>query len=135
LEWAERNFELNHLDAKAHVTERADVRDWVDACPRKSYELIFVDPPTFSNSKRMDGTWDVQRDHAELLHACARLLTRNGRMIFSTNARRFTLDPQLQESFEVREFGGDALPEDFARTPRVHHVFELLPKNENISPR
>ena len=128
LDWAERNFALNHLDPKAHVTERADVREWVDRCEPGSFDLLFVDPPTFSNSKRMDGTWDVQRDHVELLEDCARLLAPGGRMIFSTNARRFTLDPALEEKFEVREFGAEALPEDFARTPRIHHVFELVPR-------
>jgi 23S rRNA (guanine2445-N2)-methyltransferase / 23S rRNA (guanine2069-N7)-methyltransferase len=90
-----------------------------------TYDLIFLDPPTFSNSKSMDGTLDVQRDHAELIRAAMRRLTPEGILIFSTNFRRFKLDPGVAEEFQVADITRQTIPPDFARNPRIHSCFRI----------
>ncbi len=90
----------------------------------REYDLIFVDPPTFSNSKRAED-FDVQRDHAELLRRCAEHLARDGLIIFSTNLRRFRLDADALEGLDVRDVTARSIPVDFARSPRIHHVFDV----------
>ncbi len=140
LAWAERNFDLNfgaaargghpRVDRRAHRFVRADVMAWLAEVPPRSYDLIFCDPPTFSNSKRMRDSFDVQRDHAELIESCMRALAPGGTLIFSTNARRFSLDDGLAERFAVDDRSRASLPEDFARRPRIHQVFEIRRKGE-----
>jgi 23S rRNA (guanine2445-N2)-methyltransferase / 23S rRNA (guanine2069-N7)-methyltransferase len=90
------------------------------------YDLIFLDTPTFSNSKRMDGTLDVQRDHVELIRTAARLLSSDGILLFSTNFRRFKLDPVLLEEFQVDDIAKKTLPPDFERNPRIHSCFRIM---------
>ncbi|MEO7062798.1 MAG: 23S rRNA (guanine(2445)-N(2))/(guanine(2069)-N(7))-methyltransferase, partial [Dokdonella sp.] len=82
------------------------------------------DPPTFSNSKRADD-FDVQRDHAELLALCSERLAPDGMIVFSNNSRRFTLDAQLQQTFEVSDITAATIPFDFARNARIHRCYEL----------
>jgi 23S rRNA (guanine2445-N2)-methyltransferase / 23S rRNA (guanine2069-N7)-methyltransferase len=89
------------------------------------YELVFCDPPTFSNSKRMEGVLDVQRDHAALVDACVRLLSPGGLLVFSTNAQRFRLDPALAERHAVEDVTRATIPPDFARNARIHQCFEI----------
>ena len=90
------------------------------------YDLIFLDAPTFSNSKRMDGTLDVQRDHVELIRTAAALLSSEGILLFSTNFRRFKLDPALLEEFQVDDIAKKTLPPDFERNPRIHSCFRIM---------
>jgi 23S rRNA (guanine2445-N2)-methyltransferase / 23S rRNA (guanine2069-N7)-methyltransferase len=92
---------------------------------RRAFDLIFLDPPTFSNSKRMDDILDVQRDHAELVHRCMALLARGGKLVFSNNAQKFKLDPQLAERYAVQDITRATLPRDFERNPRIHQCFEI----------
>ena len=96
------------------------------------YDLIFLDAPTFSNSKRMDGTLDVQRDHPELIRTAATLLSSEGILLFSTNFRRFKLDPVLLEEFQVDDIAKKTLPPDFERNPRIHSCFRIM---RNGAPR
>jgi 23S rRNA (guanine2445-N2)-methyltransferase / 23S rRNA (guanine2069-N7)-methyltransferase len=126
LEWAAENFTLNGLDPALHRLERADCREWLRA-PRTDavFDLIFLDPPTFSNSKRMQGVLDVQRDHPELIEQCMRLLAPRGVLLFSTNAQRFRLDPQLEQRWRVVDISAQSLPFDFERNPRIHCCFEI----------
>jgi 23S rRNA (guanine2445-N2)-methyltransferase / 23S rRNA (guanine2069-N7)-methyltransferase len=92
------------------------------------FDLIFLDPPTFSNSKRMEGVLDIGRDHPTLIDACVRLLAPAGLLLFSTNAQRFKLDASLMQRYDIRDISADTLPLDFARNPRVHRCYEVRPR-------
>ncbi len=123
LEWAARNFTLNGFVGARHQLVQADTLEWLRHAQGR-YDLIFVDPPTFSNSKRADD-FDVQRDHAALLTLCGERLAPDGLILFSNNSRRFTLDPAIGERFEVRDITPATIPFDFARNPRIHRCYEL----------
>jgi 23S rRNA (guanine2445-N2)-methyltransferase / 23S rRNA (guanine2069-N7)-methyltransferase len=125
LDWAQRNLALNVRAREAHGFVQADCREWLREPRRERFDLIFLDPPTFSNSKRMAGVLDIARDHPALIDACARLLSAGGLLVFSTNARGFRLDPSLGERFEVLDVSAATLPRDFERNPRIHRCFEL----------
>ena len=129
LDWAQRNLALNTdvIKGRAHEFIRADCTEWLrdGARAREQYDLIFLDPPTFSNSKRMTGVLDVERDHASMIDSCMRLLAPGGLLVFSTNAQRFRLDPALAERLAVRDVSAATLPRDFERNPRIHRCFEI----------
>jgi len=127
LNWAQRNFELNGLSARTNGLVQADVRVWLQdsARGRDRYDLVFIDPPTFSNSKRMEGVLDVDRDHPALIDGCARLLAPGGLIVFSTNSQRFRLDETLPERYDVRDISRQTLPKDFERNLRIHRCFEV----------
>ncbi|HSY04704.1 MAG TPA: bifunctional 23S rRNA (guanine(2069)-N(7))-methyltransferase RlmK/23S rRNA (guanine(2445)-N(2))-methyltransferase RlmL [Steroidobacteraceae bacterium] len=127
LEWAQRNLALNALAGVAHRFVQADCRVWLAEAARAAerFDLIFLDPPTFSNSKRMEGVLDVARDHAALIEACARLLAAGGLIVFSTNAQRFRLESSLSERYDIRDVSAATLPKDFERNPRIHQCYEL----------
>lgn len=129
IDWAERNLALNGLDGSRHAFVRADCREWLAAArhKRERFDLIFLDPPTFSNSKRMQSVLDIRRDHAALADACALLLAPGGLLFFSTNAQRFKLDETLRERFLVQEVSAQTLPVDFERNAKIHRCFELRP--------
>ncbi|TAN02374.1 MAG: bifunctional 23S rRNA (guanine(2069)-N(7))-methyltransferase RlmK/23S rRNA (guanine(2445)-N(2))-methyltransferase RlmL, partial [Rhodanobacteraceae bacterium] len=124
LEWASRNLALNGFSGTAHKLARADALTFLDE-ERARYGLIYVDPPTFSNSKRA-GDFDVQRDHVALLEACARRLRDDGVVVFSNNFRRFRLDVEsLSRWFAIEDVGRASVPADFARRPRIHGCWLL----------
>jgi 23S rRNA (guanine2445-N2)-methyltransferase / 23S rRNA (guanine2069-N7)-methyltransferase len=127
LEWAQRNLALNAITGRQHSFVQADCREWLEESAQQAerYDLIFLDPPTFSNSKRMEGVLDVERDHGSLIEACARLLAPGGLIVFSTNAQRFKLEETLHTRFEVRDISAATLPADFERNPRIHRCFEI----------
>ena len=127
LNWAQRNFELNGLSPDRNGLVQADCRVWLEdgAGDRERYDLIFVDPPTFSNSKRMEGVLDVDRDHGALIDGCARLLAPGGLIVFSTNSQRFRLDESLTQRYDVVDISTKTLPKDFERNPRIHRCFEV----------
>jgi 23S rRNA (guanine2445-N2)-methyltransferase / 23S rRNA (guanine2069-N7)-methyltransferase len=127
LEWARDNMALNGFEGPMHRRVQADVREWLQAARARAerYELIFCDPPTFSNSKRMEGVFDVQRDHARLIDDCMALLAPDGLLVFSNNAQRFRLDPGLPERYAVRDIGRETLPPDYARNTHIHACFEV----------
>ena len=127
LEWAQQNLALNALAGPAHCFVQGDCREWLaEAAGRAArFDLIFLDPPTFSNSKRMDGVLDVARDHLQLIDACVRLLAPGGLLVFSTNAQRFKLAAELSERHSVLDISAATLPEDFARNPRIHRCYEI----------
>jgi 23S rRNA (guanine2445-N2)-methyltransferase / 23S rRNA (guanine2069-N7)-methyltransferase len=128
LEWAARNFILNGFTGNSHELVQADVLEWLRH-DRGSYDLIFVDPPTFSNSKRADD-FDVQRDHAQLLALCGERLAPDGLIVFSNNSRRFALDEALLQAFDVRDITPATIPFDFARNARIHRCYELRRPHE-----
>ncbi len=129
LDWARRNLALNGFDGGPQELLRADVLSWVREAGERGerYGLIFCDPPTFSNSKRMDGTWDVQRDHVELLTGVAGLLEDDGTLIFSCNRRRFALDEAAlaDAGLLVRDVTRRTTPKDFDRTPPPHRCWTV----------
>jgi 23S rRNA (guanine2445-N2)-methyltransferase / 23S rRNA (guanine2069-N7)-methyltransferase len=87
--------------------------------------LIFVDPPTFSNSKRMDGVLDVQRDHVGMIRRSLKLLRPDGRLVFSTNYTRFKLDAESLADLAVDDLTVQTIPKDFARHARIHRCFSV----------
>ena len=121
--WTARNFALNGIDSSRHVLVRADVLKWlVDALADAGrYDVIVLDPPSFSNSKNMQGVLDVQRDHARLLGQCHDLLAGGGELFFSTNLRSFAMDPQVAQRLAPREFTHGSVPEDFRRPGKPPH--------------
>ena len=129
LEWAQRNLTLNGLAGSQHELVQADCREWLHQADRSGerYGLIFLDPPTFSNSKRMDGVLDIERDHAALIDGCVRLLLPGGLVVFSTNAQRFRLDEQLAQRLAVKDVSAATVPLDFERNSRIHRCFEVRP--------
>lgn len=126
LDWAARNLALNGFAGHAHRLLQADCLEWLRH-ERGEYDLVFVDPPTFSNSKRADD-FDVQREHVELLELCAQRLAFGGTIVFSNNYRRFRLDPSIHERFVVRDTGATTIPFDFTRNSRIHQCYELQPR-------
>ena len=127
LAWAEENLAGNGLAGAAHRFVQADCRSWLEQAAREEprFDLIFLAPPTFSNSKRMEGVLDVARDHVALIDACARVLAPAGLLLFSTNAQRFRLDAQLSARYAIEDVSAATLPLDFARNPRIHRCYEL----------
>lgn len=124
LNWTEQNLELNELSGKQHRLFQADCLQWLAEC-RERFELIFVDPPTFSNSKRMENSWDVQRDHIQLMKQLKRILTANGTIVFSNNKRGFKMDfDGLAElGLTAQNISAKTLPLDFERNPHIHNCW------------
>ncbi|MFV3089348.1 bifunctional 23S rRNA (guanine(2069)-N(7))-methyltransferase RlmK/23S rRNA (guanine(2445)-N(2))-methyltransferase RlmL [Pseudomonas sp. GW6] len=123
LDWARRNLSLNGFSDK-HRLEQGDVMAWLGD-DRGEYDLIFIDPPTFSNSKRMEGVFDVQRDHVELLDLAMARLARGGVLYFSNNFRKFQLDETLVARYQVEEISAQTLDPDFARNPKIHRSWRF----------
>lgn len=128
LDWAERNMRQNGFTGREHHYVRADVMSWISEMrqTRNRWDLIFCDPPTFSNSSKMGRrTWDVQRDHVELLIGLSRLLTRDGEAIFSCNLRTFRPDVEAlaRAGVVMEDISAQTIPEDFARNPRIHRCY------------
>ncbi len=130
LDWAQRNLSINNFTGPQHALVQADCLQWLQdsAHDRERYDVIFLDPPTFSNSKRMEGVLDVERDHGALIDSCARLLAAAGLLVFSTNAQRFRLNEGLAARYDVRDVSGATLPKDFERNPRIHRCYEIRAK-------
>ena len=128
LDWARRNMANNGFSGRAHRFERADAMQWITEArrDRRLFDLVFVDPPTFSNSKSMGRrTWDVQRDHVELLIGVSRLLREGGRAVFSCNLRTFKPDFESLEKYgvEIEDITAQTIPHDFERNPHIHKCF------------
>lgn len=136
LDWARRNMERAGFAGGNHRFVRADVLSWVEKAAKGAdrYDLVFVDPPTFSNSKTMgDRTWDIQRDHAELLRQVCALLNPGGTIVFSGNLRSFKLDEDALAAMglQVTNITAQTIPQDFERNPRIHFCYLLESGNAN----
>ncbi len=118
LRWAEENLRENALYGPDHLLVRADVTEFLseEAQSTNRYDWIILDPPSFSNSKKMAGTFDVQRDHADVIRRCMNLLTRRGQVVFSTNRRNFRLTVDGIRDAEATKITKLTMPEDFAGT-------------------
>ncbi|MBO1519476.1 bifunctional 23S rRNA (guanine(2069)-N(7))-methyltransferase RlmK/23S rRNA (guanine(2445)-N(2))-methyltransferase RlmL [Oceanisphaera pacifica] len=126
LAWAERNMALNGLTGRRHQFIQADCLNWLRK-PGEDYDLIFVDPPTFSNSKRMDAEFDIQRDHIELLSLLSKRLRQDGVLIFSNNKRHFKMDIEAltELGLVAKDITKGSLPKDFVRNPHIHNCWEI----------
>lgn len=124
LEWAEKNLQANQLTGRQHRLMQADCLNWL-ANADEQFDLIFIDPPTFSNSKRMDGTFDVQRDHVQLITHLKRMLRRGGTVMFSNNKRGFKMDLEAltELGLKAQEITAKTLSEDFARNRQIHNCW------------
>jgi 23S rRNA (guanine2445-N2)-methyltransferase / 23S rRNA (guanine2069-N7)-methyltransferase len=122
LGWARRNFTLNGLDERRNELVRADVIAWL-AEQQRRWDLIFLDPPTFSNSKKLDRPFDVQQDHVELIRLATERLAPDGVLVFSNNYRKFVLDTEALEDLHVEDQTRQTIDEDFRRSHRIHHCY------------
>ncbi|MEX2092427.1 MAG: bifunctional 23S rRNA (guanine(2069)-N(7))-methyltransferase RlmK/23S rRNA (guanine(2445)-N(2))-methyltransferase RlmL [Pirellulales bacterium] len=126
VDWARENLALNGFTGPEHRLVQSDIREFVDTLkPRDRWELVVVDPPTFSNTKDAEDVWDVQRDHAELLGRLAGHIVPGGVVYFSTNFRRFKLDEASLADYAIREITQQTIPEDF-RNQRIHACWRLV---------
>lgn len=123
LEWAKRNFELNGINNKDHIFLREDIISWLPQ-HKELYEIILLDPPSFSNSKKMEDIFDVQRDHLRLLTQLRKNLTEQGTLYFSNNLRSFKLDSDVSNIYEIKDITKKSIPPDF-KDQKIHHCFEL----------
>ena len=128
LDWARRNFELNQITGK-HQLVRANCMEWLAQQAQdkqaEKFDLIFLDPPTFSNSKRMDNVFDIQTDHVQLIKLAAQLLSENGILYFSTNFRRFKMDHDALAGLHLENISAQSIPEDFSRNPKIHYCWKI----------
>ena len=125
LEWTRRNLELNDFRAGLrHQILRADCLEYMGEAPSDYFDLIVLDPPTFSNSKAMEKTLDIQRDHVAMIRSLKSCLRPGGVIYFSTNNRRFELDPGLADGWTISDRTEASIPPDF-RDRRVHKLWCL----------
>lgn len=114
LNWAEQNMHTNGFkDALAYPMVHADVKQYLKTVPAGYFDLIVMDPPTFSNSKRMEDFLDIQRDHAEMINECMAALTPGGILYFSTNLRTFKLDQEKINALQIKDITKQTTPFDF----------------------
>jgi 23S rRNA (guanine2445-N2)-methyltransferase / 23S rRNA (guanine2069-N7)-methyltransferase len=126
LDWARRNLDENGFtDPRRHELVQADVLKWLEQPPGERYDLIFLDPPTLSRSKRMAGEFDLQRDHAKLIRTTLMRLAPGGLLIFSNNFRKFRIDVEALAEFDIKDVTAATIPHDFARDQKIHHCYEI----------
>lgn len=130
LDWAMENFLRNQIETKKHVFRQADVMK--DIIQRKeageTFDLVLLDPPSFSNSKRMEEDLDIERDHMLLIRDCMNLLSPGGMLIFSTNKRKFDLHSIVTTQYQVKEISQWTIPQDFHHT-EIHRAWQITRKN------
>lgn len=133
LKWAERNFNANQLTVgKAHRLLRADVTEWLARPPAGQadvFDVVFCDPPSFSNSKAMHSILDISKDHPHLIANAMERVTPSGVLVFSTNRRGFNLAETVTQRFAVKDISHQTLPPDFSRHPNRRSVFEIRHKD------
>lgn len=130
IDWSKRNFTNNGLLSDKHSFVKADCLKWLEQALEedKKYKWIFIDPPTFSNSKSMENVFDVQKDHAALIDSAMKLLTDDGELIFSNNFRKFKLNADLKVTYNIEDITASTIPEDFKRNQKIHHCFVIKPR-------
>jgi len=128
LDWAVENFRINNLDPKSHRFVKADILKKLSdpSIVEEKYDLILLDPPSFSNSKSMEDDLDVLRDHPFLIDKCMKILSPGGELYFSTNKKKFQLAPEL-EKFQVKEITHWTIPQDFHHT-NIHKSYVIKHK-------
>ena len=124
INWAERNFALNNINIYRHQLVQADCLKWLKEC-REGFDVIMLDPPSFSNSRRMEDVLDIQRDHVGLVVRCMELLNPGGILYFSNNLRSFKLDHTALAAYRISDITRQTIDEDFVRNPKIHHCFMI----------
>ena len=122
-EWAEKNFKLNNINTKQHIIIRENVLTYLQQT-NKHFDLIVIDPPSFSNSKKMTHSFDIQRDHIFLINAAMKLLSPNGVLYFSNNLRTFKLANEISEKYSVKDISAQSVPLDF-RNKKIHRCWQI----------
>ncbi len=122
LNWARKNFALNGLSESKNRLVQADCLQWLEENDQL-FDLILLDPPSFSNSKRMDDVLDIQRDHVDLIHKSMRALDEKGTLIFSNNLRSFDLDEEALSAYNIENISAKTIDEDFKRNPKIHQCW------------
>ncbi|MGV6850639.1 MAG: bifunctional 23S rRNA (guanine(2069)-N(7))-methyltransferase RlmK/23S rRNA (guanine(2445)-N(2))-methyltransferase RlmL [bacterium] len=126
ISWAKRNMALNDFEGEQHSFIQADCIRWLkEQWKHTKYDLIFLDPPSFSSSKRMKDTFDVQRDHIRLINQALKLLDEDGVLIFSTNKRQFVLDQQRIRADLIKDLSKQTIPPDFSRNGKIHKCWKI----------
>lgn len=125
-DWTRDNLRLNGLLAPQHEIRKADVLQEVKGLieERRRFDIIVLDPPVFSNSKNMNGTWDLQRDHAWLIRSCVKLLAPGGELVFSTHKKKFQFQRNELGPVEIRRLTKATMPEDFRGT-NIHSAWSI----------
>ncbi|GAA5644766.1 ribosomal RNA large subunit methyltransferase K/L [Vibrio proteolyticus] len=131
LDWAKENMKLNGQVGRQHRFEQADCLQWLEKASEQ-FDLIFIDPPTFSNSKRMEQTFDVQRDHVQLMTNLKRLLRAGGTIVFSNNKRHFKMemDALTELGLKAQNISSQTLPLDFSRNKHIHNCWLISHKED-----
>ncbi len=130
LKWTKENLLLNECeDEELYPILRADCMDLLEH-PHKyeqieKFDLIFLDPPSFSNSKKMTDSMDIQRDHAQMVQYAVHLLAEGGQLLFSTNRKGFKLNPELEKMYDVKDITAQTVSEDFKRRPKFHQCWVI----------
>jgi 23S rRNA (guanine2445-N2)-methyltransferase / 23S rRNA (guanine2069-N7)-methyltransferase len=128
INWARRNLELNGLDLYQNELVELDCITYLQKY-REKFDLIFLDPPTFSNSKSTENVLDIQRDHSMLIDLSMKRLNPGGLLIFSNNMRRFKMDETVAEQYDVQDYSAQSLDKDFVRNSRIHQTWLIRTKN------
>ncbi|MBQ0807123.1 MAG: bifunctional 23S rRNA (guanine(2069)-N(7))-methyltransferase RlmK/23S rRNA (guanine(2445)-N(2))-methyltransferase RlmL, partial [Porticoccus sp.] len=131
LDWAKRNFSLNEIDKDSHQLLRADCLEWL-AVGEGEYDVIFLDPPTFSNSKKMDSVLDIQRDHPRLIDEAMAILAPGGTLVFSNNFRKFSMDEDVSDRYQVENITDSTLDPDFQRNQKIHNCWLIKKEQSDI---
>ncbi len=128
LDWAQQNFTLNKFKGN-HQFIRANCMDWLtkeaNQTSNRQFDLIFLDPPTFSNSKRMETAFDIQQDHLQLIKNSLKLLSKSGTLFFSTNYKKFKLAPELEQNYHIKNISKETIPVDFERNSKIHYCWQI----------
>jgi len=126
LNWAKENFVVNRIDLSCHKFLRQDVIEWIEGAAHQTqrYDVIFLDPPTFSNSKKMEQHFDIQKNHGSLIEKCVKLLSEKGVLIFSNNFAQFKMEYQASEQYSVKEITKQTTSQDFARR-NLHRCWRI----------
>ncbi|MFT6630953.1 MAG: 23S rRNA (cytosine1962-C5)-methyltransferase/23S rRNA (guanine2445-N2)-methyltransferase [Bacteriovoracaceae bacterium] len=127
MDWAVENFWENQIDPEMHTFIQTDVIQYLEAPLKEKYDIIILDPPSFSNSKRMQDVFDIQEDHGWMIRNLMKSLTPTGVLYFSNNFRKFKLDEEILTSFEIKDITKKSIPMDF-RDLKIHVCFELRNK-------
>ena len=125
--WGEKNLLINGFSGKEYIFHSSDTADYLVKArkERKVYDIIIVDPPTFSNSRKMMGTFDIQRDYFSLLKACLDLLEKEGYIIFSTNYTQFHFDPGRFQNIQYKNITNITIDEDFSKKNKPHRCWSI----------